>query len=302
MALTGESSTLLALRDPDIRLMLRVRDDDNAAFAELVDSYRERLVNVLQHLVGSESEAEDLAQEVFLRAYLRLDSFRGDSRLSTWLYTITRNHCLNAVKKRGTEPVESGAAVNAEIAGSDGSEVHGAVELTESFQSLWRLMRDTLTPLEMRVVALHYGHEVPLAAITRSLVLSQDGSHLVVGGLLSRSLTSYKVEPFTGALTEDGSLTLSAGPERLSLDGQNAILAAGHANLLRWRTLAAEPGARAPSQVLRVSLAGGVPKEAGQVYGNDGSEIAGASVAVADGKRLLIGSSLDGRLLDCIQN
>ncbi len=55
----------------------------------------------------------------------------------------------------------------------------------------------------------------------------------------------------------------------------------------------------AASQVVRVSLENGVPKSVGTVYGNAGAEISGASVTVAVGSRLLIGSSLDGRLLDC---
>ena len=59
----------LALRDPDIRLMLRVRDDEPAAFEELVELYQHRLVAVMHHLVGNAEEAEDLAQEVFLRVY-----------------------------------------------------------------------------------------------------------------------------------------------------------------------------------------------------------------------------------------
>jgi hypothetical protein len=52
---------------------------------------------------------------------------------------------------------------------------------------------------------------------------------------------------------------------------------------------------------LRVSLLNGVPQAAEQAYGNDGSELVGASVGLSAGKRLLIGSSLDGRLLDCTQ-
>ena len=56
-----------------------------------------------------------------------------------------------------------------------------------------------------------------------------------------------------------------------------------------------------PSQLLRVSVLNGVPQEATQVYGNDGSELSGASVGISADKTLLIGSSLDGRLLDCIQ-
>ncbi len=134
---------------------------------------------------------------------------------------------------------------------------------------------------------------------TRSLILTGGGTHLVVGGLLSRSLTSFSREPFTGALTEAGNLVLPAGPEKLSLDAQGQLLVAGHANLSDWRAFNADPAKRAPSQLLRVSLLNGVPQEATQVYGNDGSELAGASVGISTDKNLLIGSSLDGRLLNC---
>ena len=69
VATIGETSAQLALRDPDIRLMLRVRDDEAGAFEELVERYQHRLVAVMHHLVGNAEEAEDLAQEVFLRVY-----------------------------------------------------------------------------------------------------------------------------------------------------------------------------------------------------------------------------------------
>jgi arylesterase / paraoxonase len=136
---------------------------------------------------------------------------------------------------------------------------------------------------------------------TRSLVLTQGGTHLVVGGLLSRSLTTFSRQPFTGELNEAGTMTLPAGPERLSIDGQGELWVAGHANLQDWRAFNADPGKHASSQIFRVSLSGGVPQEAGQVYSNDGGEISGASVAVSVGNRLLIGSSLDNKLLDCTQ-
>ena len=135
---------------------------------------------------------------------------------------------------------------------------------------------------------------------TRSLLLTPGGDRLIIGGLLSRSLTTYTREPFTGQLTDEETLNLSTGPEKLSIDAQGQMLVAGHANLLEWRAAMAEAGKGAASQILRVSLVNGVPGAKEQIYGNDGSELAGASVAVAAGNRLLIGSSLDGRLLDCM--
>ena len=136
---------------------------------------------------------------------------------------------------------------------------------------------------------------------TRSLILTGGGSHLVVGGLLSRSLTSFSRDSFSGELTEADTLVLPAGPEKLSLDGQGQLWVAGHAKLMDWRAFNADPAKRSASQLFRVSLLNGVPQEAEQAYGNDGSELAGASAGVAVGRRLLIGSSLDGKLLDCLQ-
>ncbi len=103
-ALIGESSTQLALRDPDIRLMLRVRDDDAEAFADLVELYHHRLVTVMHHLVNSNEEAEDLAQEVFLRVYRGRKKYHPKAKFSTWLYTIANNLALNVLRTRQRRP------------------------------------------------------------------------------------------------------------------------------------------------------------------------------------------------------
>ena len=103
-ALIGESSTQLALRDPDIRLMLRVRDDDADAFADLVELYHHRLVTVMHHLVNSNEEAEDLAQEVFLRVYRGRKKYHPKAKFSTWLYTIANNLALNVLRTRQRKP------------------------------------------------------------------------------------------------------------------------------------------------------------------------------------------------------
>jgi len=101
---TGETSAQLALRDPDIRLMLRVRDDEAGAFEELVEHYQHRLVAVMNHLVGNAEEAEDLAQEVFLRVYRARKKYRPRSKFSTWLFTIANNLALNSLRSRQRKP------------------------------------------------------------------------------------------------------------------------------------------------------------------------------------------------------
>jgi RNA polymerase sigma-70 factor, ECF subfamily len=101
----GETSAQMALRDPDVRLMLRVRADEPGAFAELVGQFQHRLVAVMHHLTGDATEAEDLAQEAFLRVYRARKKYRPHSKFSTWLFTIANNLARNSLRSRQRKPV-----------------------------------------------------------------------------------------------------------------------------------------------------------------------------------------------------
>ncbi len=104
----GTTSAQMAQRDPDVRLMLRVRDaDDAAAFGELVERYQQRLVGILHHLLGHPDEAEDLAQEVFLRIYRSRQRYHPKAKFSTWLFTIANNLALNVLRARQRKPAVS---------------------------------------------------------------------------------------------------------------------------------------------------------------------------------------------------
>lgn len=103
----GETSAQLALRDPDTRLMLGVRADEPGAFEELVDHFQHRLVAVLHHLIGNADEAEDLAQEVFLRVFRARKKYRARCKFSTWLFTIANNLAANALRSRRRKPLVS---------------------------------------------------------------------------------------------------------------------------------------------------------------------------------------------------
>ena len=104
VAAIGDTSAQLALRDPDIRLMLGVRGDEPGAFEELVERFQHRLVAVMMHLVGNAEEAEDLAQEVFLRVYRARKKYRPRSKFTTWLFTIANNLALNSLRSRQRKP------------------------------------------------------------------------------------------------------------------------------------------------------------------------------------------------------
>ena len=103
---TGETlEQELEARDPDVRLMLQVRDDVQGAFEVLVERYQHRLVGIMIHLVGRVEEAEDLTQEVFLRIYRARKGYRPRAKFSTWLFTIANNLALNHLRGKGRSPV-----------------------------------------------------------------------------------------------------------------------------------------------------------------------------------------------------
>lgn len=100
LVVNESSAQRVALRDPDVRLMLEVAQDDAGAFEELVLRYQSRVVAVLQHMVGNRHQAEDLAQDVFLRVYRARKNYRPTARFTTWLYTIVNNVASNAIRSR----------------------------------------------------------------------------------------------------------------------------------------------------------------------------------------------------------
>src|ERR1017187_8627524 len=87
-------------RDEELGWIRRSREGDLAAFEELIRRYQQMIHALTYRMTGSTSDAEDLAQEVFIQAFRKLDSFRGDSQFSTWLYRIGINTCLNWKKSQ----------------------------------------------------------------------------------------------------------------------------------------------------------------------------------------------------------
>ena len=91
---------MLAPPDPDAALMLRAKDGDLNAFEQLVQKYQQPILNLLTRMVGDATEAEDLAQTVFVRAFQSAARYRASAKFSTWLYTIARHLCLNEIRRR----------------------------------------------------------------------------------------------------------------------------------------------------------------------------------------------------------
>jgi RNA polymerase sigma-70 factor, ECF subfamily len=96
----------MTLDDTDQQLVERVQAGDKAAFNLLVLKYQHRVLKLVSRFVSDAAEAEDVAQEAFLKAYRALASFRGDSAFYTWLYRIAINTAKNALVSSRRRPVD----------------------------------------------------------------------------------------------------------------------------------------------------------------------------------------------------
>ncbi len=96
-------------RDADAELMVRFQRGDEAAFTALVRSYQGRIVSLAYRYLGSAADAEDLAQEVFLRVYRAKETYEPSARFSTWVYRITANASLNFLRGRKARRKVSGS-------------------------------------------------------------------------------------------------------------------------------------------------------------------------------------------------
>jgi RNA polymerase sigma-70 factor (ECF subfamily) len=89
-------------RSADLALVERCRRGDLGAFEELYKAHAGKLYSLVLRMVGNPADADDLLQEIFLSAHRKLESFRAESALGTWLYRLATNQCLDFLRSRAT--------------------------------------------------------------------------------------------------------------------------------------------------------------------------------------------------------
>ena len=161
----------------------------DAYLSALYRRYQPKVAAWCLRICNDREEAADTAQEVFLRVHERLGSFRGDSRFSTWLYTVTRSVAINrgrAARRRQTEALDDArerGSIPEPVEPSPGPERE--MERGEILAAFREAMERDLEPLEARVLHLHFVDGMPLAAITDLLGLENKSgakSYIVSGG------------------------------------------------------------------------------------------------------------------------
>ncbi|MFT3694611.1 MAG: sigma-70 family RNA polymerase sigma factor [Kofleriaceae bacterium] len=140
-------------------LLRRLRDRDERAFRELIDEHRDKVFNITYRLLGSRAEAEDVAQEVFISVFKTIDTFREESKFSTWLYRVAVNHAKNRIKylsrrhdRDRDELDETSNGPNGAIGGPQPKSPDRALESTQ----MEKLLQEAIAELddEQRIVVI----------------------------------------------------------------------------------------------------------------------------------------------------
>jgi RNA polymerase sigma-70 factor (ECF subfamily) len=171
LATTRELKGAALAHDDDHALLARCRDGDDDAFAVLVDRHQARIARLALQMLGDPEEAQDVAQDAFVRLYTSLRSFRGEASLSTWLYRVVVNLChrrLGKLRRRGTTYLAD-TALGADDWPSDDARPHDRLARQEQLREVRRAVA-SLSPKYRAVIALRYFHDLSyrdIAAVLR---------------------------------------------------------------------------------------------------------------------------------------
>jgi RNA polymerase sigma-70 factor (ECF subfamily) len=138
-----------AFRPSDADLVDRAQGGDVAAFGQLVERHQDYIYNAVWHLIGCEHDAEDIAQDVFMRAFGNLRRFEGRARFSTWLYGIMLNSVRSYWRRRRGRPAMSLERTDDEDdAGTDPPADDDGPEATSARREQVRLVRAAIAELD----------------------------------------------------------------------------------------------------------------------------------------------------------
>ena len=85
------------------KFIVALREGTNQAYVQLLDEYQQKVFGTCISFVPNQEDAEDIAQEVFVEVFNSIGKFKGDSKLSTWVYRIATNKCLEFIRKKNTK-------------------------------------------------------------------------------------------------------------------------------------------------------------------------------------------------------
>ena len=164
--------------------MLRVKQGDSVAFEELVDKYKQPVMNLVGRMLKDATEAEDLAQKVFIQVYKSAHRYEVSAKFSTWLFTIARRVAVDHYRRRRpTEPLEA-------LAHLPHTETTEDLALAHAERDRLRVLLARLPDRERELVALKYGAGLTNRAIAGLSGLTESN----VGVVLHRAVLSMRAD------------------------------------------------------------------------------------------------------------
>jgi RNA polymerase sigma-70 factor (ECF subfamily) len=159
-------------------LVQRARNGEMNAFRELVEQYKKKIYYLSLDLTGNHHDAEDLSQEVFIKAYRSLKNFRGDAKFNSWLYRITVNTCISQRRKKSVAAMtlqEDFDGDNSSQYFSEGESSHNPERSAEAglMQQHIDHALQQLTPRERSVFVLRHYNDLPLKEIAQVLKITE---------------------------------------------------------------------------------------------------------------------------------
>jgi RNA polymerase sigma-70 factor (ECF subfamily) len=175
LARFGAREAVTDIPDPDLRLLDACRRGDPHAFENLFRKYQTYVFNISLGMLGNPEDAADVTQEAFLRLHRNLDSFRGDSSFSTWLYRVAVNLCITEIRRRGRHRFEFLEDVkhdeNDALTEAPGSNPDEALALDEERRVVHQVLR-TLPPDYRAIMVLRHFQQLAYEEIAEVLGLS----------------------------------------------------------------------------------------------------------------------------------
>ncbi len=137
---------------------------DMNAFAILIDRYKNMVYTLCLRMMKTTEDAEEIAQDVFLKAFQKLSTFKGTSKFSTWIYSITYHRCLDALSRKRKQPTHYAAEINEEITEEKVSSILEVIEAKELRGQLEACIQQ-LKEEDTFLVTLYYLEEQSLEEI-----------------------------------------------------------------------------------------------------------------------------------------
>jgi len=181
-------------------LVSSAKKGNKEAFSELIDMYADKIYSMCYYMSKNKSEADDLFQDVFLKAYKSISTFNQESKFSTWIYRITANHCMDKMRhykkisffsldKEDSDEITFGSKIPSKLLNPEEE-----VQKKESDEELVKVIAK-LSPPQKAAVLLKYFDEKPLIEIAEicNCSVGTVGSRLDLAMKKLRKLLRYKI-------------------------------------------------------------------------------------------------------------